>query len=58
MLTSFNLPKDNVLVVQMWLGPKKEVELRPIGTRPRIGHGQEPTLVVPQLEILILGMYV
>ena len=51
-----DLPKDHVLAVQMrGLGYAKE-ELRPVGTRPRVGHRQHPGPSMRKIEVFILKL--
>ena len=49
-------PPYSPLTIKMRLRLEQEVELRPVGPRARIGHGQEPALIMMELEVLILVM--
>lgn len=60
----FNLPhdkkpvddpaEDDVLPVQEVTLCARDEELAPVGVLARVGHGEEPRRVVPQLEVLVL----
>jgi hypothetical protein len=53
-LTSLNLAKYHMLLVEVGLGSEQEVELGAIGARARIGHGQQAPFIMMQLEVFIL----
>ena len=48
-----HLPKDHMAAIEPRSGDSGDEKLRPVGVRPRIRHGQKPSPLVLDLEVLI-----